>query len=409
MAIIRNAANTMMKGRVGQTTYYISKGQQVARQSRNDSNYGDTARRTKLQQDRRVLWANLVEFYKISARWMPKAFESKSPGQTDYNKFMAVNVPTARIALTKSESEAAGCVVDSFVVSQGSLPSIEITNTQSGYRTNIATGTLSITELTTIAQFSQAIIANNANIHEGMQLSCAVYTQSIDPLGTPRAICRLYEVTIDTHSTSILRAYLPEFISTVVDGYLGTSSSMPEGGFAYILTELQSGGLKVSTQLLTTINESVISQYSSESQVEKAAQSYGIDTEVVLNPDTINAQSEEGEQGYILRVTWPGEDISDPDQYRVPGDYFGTWGLLYQKNIKIYTQGISDVTVSNVKLYDGSFSVINESSTIDENGVVTTSFTQIAVGSSRVVSKITITLSDGVVLEAKFLTTIPNA
>lgn len=409
MAIIRNAANTLKKGRVGETTYYISKGQQVARQSRNDSNYGESARRTQLQQNRRVLWANLVEFYKISARWMPKAFESKGPGQTDYNKFMAVNVPTARIALTKAESEAAGCVVDGYVVSQGSLPSIEIEQTVNGYKTNIALGELTITADTTIADFSNAAIQANANIREGMQLSCAVYTQSVDPLGTPRAICRLYEITIDTHSSSKLRAYFPEFISNVVSGNLGTTSNMPAGGFAYILSELQGGGLKVSTQLLTTLNVDLVSQYSSAAQVERAVQSYGVDSEVVLNPDTLNAQGEEGVQGYITRLQWPGTDISDPDQVVYPGDYVGEWGRWYDKTIKIFTQGLTDQTVSNVKVYDGVFSVMEETATISESGIISVKFSGIGHGSSRIISKVTVTLSDGLVLEADFLTTIPGA
>lgn len=409
MAIIRNAANTLMKGRVGQTTYYISKGQQVARQSRNDSNYGDTARRTLSQQERRVLWANLVEFYKISSRWMPKAFETKGIGQTDYNKFMAVNVPTARIALTKTESEAAGCVVDGFVVSQGSLPSIELTTTTGGTRTNISLGSLAIDADTTIGQFSTAAIEANANIREGMQLSCAVYTQSVDPLGTPRAICRLYEVTIDTHSSNKLRAYLPEFISSVVGGYLGTAADMPAGGFAYILSELQLGGLKVSTQLLQTNNAELIQQYSSAAQLQRAAESYGIDQEVILNPDTLNAQGEEGLQGYITRITWPGTDLSDPDHVAYPGDYIGTWGLWYDKRLSIITQGLEDVTVANVKVYDGVFSVTEESATITQQGVIQVTMSGIGHGSTRIISKVTVTLSNGVVLQADFLTTEPGS
>lgn len=409
MAIIRNAANTLMKGRVGQTTYYISKGQQVARQSRNDSNYGDTARRTLSQQERRVLWANLVEFYKISSRWMPKAFETKGVGQTDYNKFMAVNVPSARIALTKTESEAAGCVIDGFVVSQGSLPSIELITTTDGTRTNISLGSLTINADTTIGQFSAAAIEANANIREGMQLSCAVYTQSVDPLGTPRAICRLYEVTIDTNSSNKLRAYFPEFISTVIGGYLGTAANMPAGGFAYILSELQQGGLKVSTQLLQTYNDELIQQYSSTAQLQRAVESYGIDQEVILNPDTLNAQGEEGVQGYITRFQWPGNDISDPDQVAYPGNYVGQWGRWYDKTIRIYTQGLTDQTVANVKLYDGTFAVVEEAPTIDSNGVISVKFTGIGSGSTRIISKVTVTLSDGLVLEATFLTTVPGA
>lgn len=329
MAIIRNAANTMMKGRVGQTTYYVSKGQQVARQSKNDSNYGETARRTELQQNRRVLWANLVQFYKISARWMPKAFESKKSGQTDYNKFMAVNVPSARIPLTRSEAEAGACVVDGFLVSQGSLPSVEVTQTTDQWKTNIMIGELVIGSGTTIAQLSAAMISNNANIREGMQLSYASYQQTVDPLGIPRVNCRLYELTVSTTDSSKVFDHIPDVGCSTVDGCIGTSTNVPTGGFAWILSELQSGVLKVSTQLLVTKNEVLIGQKTSALELKAAAESYGIDAEVILNPATTVSQGFEPTTYYI-------EYIEVDEQRYYPGDMFGRADKAYNKDITIH-------------------------------------------------------------------------
>lgn len=404
MGIIRNAANTLIKGRVGQTTYYISKGQQVARQARNDSNYGDTARRTQLQQERRILWANLVNFYKISARWMPKAFESKRVGQTDYNKFMAINVPTARIALTKSESEAAACVVDTFLVSQGSLPSIEISQDVDGYLTNIGVGNLTIDETTTIAQFTTAAIANNANIREGMQLSFVQYTQSVDPLGTPRAICRCYEVTLSTTSSAPLRNHLPEICTQVVDGYLATVASPATGGFTYILSELQGGALKVSTQQLVTINFQLISQYTSASQISAAIQSYGLDQEVVLNPNGSVSQQEEGIPNYIQSVSWLEGDMGQ--EYTVtkyPGQVFGEWNDIRNKQLSFNCSGLDNQTFVSATLYDES----GISRTVSEGTLtgqtIKCTFDNIDAGSHRKVIRFVITLSDGLVLQADFL------
>lgn len=388
----------MMKGRVGQTTYYISKGQQVARQSRNDSNYGETARRTELQQNRRVLWANLVNFYKISARWMPKAFESKKPGQTDYNKFMAVNVPTARIALTKSESEAGGCVVDGYLVSQGSLPSIEMSQTVSAWKTNIGVGALQIGSGTTIGELTAAMIDNNANIREGMQISFVSYQQSIDPLGTPRAICRCYELTLIANSELKVRDYLPEFASVSVEGFLGTNDEISTGGFAYILSELQGGALKVSTQLLQINNAAIITQYSSTVQVKKAAQSYGVDSEVILNPNGTVAQGSESVPAFIL-----GVQVGDGTIY-TPGEYFGTYSQIYNQDVKITMSGMEGKSVNQVSITTVNNQQQNADSLTQDGNTVTCRFS-VTSDSPKVLKYLDVYTSAGDMIRCTFSTT----
>lgn len=305
MAVVRNAANTVRRGRIGETTYYVSNGQQIARQARNDSNYGETARRSEAQQSRRVLWANIVNFYKASSSWMAKAFETKRNGQTDYNKFMQVNVGAARINLTREQAAAGACVADNFIVSQGSLPSVEMTLQLSSWVTNINLGNLVIGDSTTNAEFTAAIESTNANLRRGMQLSFVSYQQTVDALGIPRLISRLYEITLDAESQSLVRNYLPAFCSTTVDGKLGTNSSLSIGGFAYIVSDLSSGSLRVSTQRLNTINAALIAQYTSKEQKDAAIASYGLDSEVVLSPTGTNPQTPEGQPIYIEYIDAP--------------------------------------------------------------------------------------------------------
>lgn len=390
----------MRKGRVGETTYYISKGQQIARQSRNDSNYGDTARRTINQQERRVLWANLVNFYKISARWMPKAFESKRIGQTDYNKFMAINVPVARIPLTKSESEASACVIDTFLVSQGSLPSVEISQDTEGYFTNIGCGSLFVSSSTTVGQFSSALIDNNANIRQGMQLSFVQYSQSVDPLGTPRAICRCYEVTLDTNSTAILQDNIPALATVNHDGYLGTSADIITGGFVYILSELVNGSLKVSTQQLVVNNNTLIAQYTTPAQLEAAARSYGVDTEVVLNPNGTVAQSEEQIPVFIQYIGWT--TAGNVTYSKFPNQVFGTWALIYNQEIFIHCSGLSGQTVEKIELYDETnFKVIETNATVEDQRIRTT-IGGIGDGSTRKVAKFMVYLSDEQIITIEY-------
>lgn len=384
-----------MKGRVGQTTYYISKGQQVARQSRNDSNYGEAARRTLGQQERRVMWSNLVEFYKVSARWMPKAFETKGVGQTDYNKFMAINVPSARIPLTKSQAEAGACVIDGFVVSQGSLPSIEITQMTNSWKTNLLIGSLQIGAATTVGEISLALINNNANCREGMQLSFASYQQTVDPLGTPRVNCRLYEFTLSSTDSSLVRDHIPALGCSSVDGAIGTSEDVPVGGFAWILSELQNGTLKVSTQLLTVNNSTLIAQYIAEQQLNAAIASYGLDTEVVLNPSNTVQQQVEPSQAYIQYIMLENQRYN-PGQNVYPAGRLHANAVTFQLSAAVAEL----VTSASVRLFaGGNYNNVTSDSISANVDSVSTTFSNVPEASTSEIDSFTLVLSTGTELK----------
>lgn len=397
MAIIRNAANMIRKGRVGETTYYVSGGQQIARQSRNDSNFGENARRSEAQQSRRVMWANLVNFYKVSQTWMPKAFESKKRNQSDYNKFMAVNINSSAIALTKEESAAGACVIAPYIVSQGSLPSIEIVTLTDQWRTNLALGTLSIDDSTTNAQLTAALEASNANVRAGMQLSFVSYQQSVDALGTPRAICRCYEITLSRTSSDLVRSYLPTFCSQSVEGYLGTNTNISVGGFAYILSELSAGGLKVSTQQLVSTNQLLIDQYSSSEHITEAVKSYGLDTEVILSPSGTNEQAPEEQPLYIQLAVLDGVTY-------MSGSYVGLFSELAGKSIQLNLSAPRNSNVTAIRLYapSGGYSVATN---IDKNGKVVTATAPASMSSSGALASIVLILADGTQSSISFATT----
>lgn len=401
MAIIRNAANRVMRGRVGETTYYVSKGQQVARQAQNDSNYGETARRTDAQQSRRVLWSNLVQFYKISARWMQKAFETKRSGQTDYNKFVQVNIGASRIALTKSESVAGACVADRYVVSQGSLPSVAVTASGAQWYTNLMIGNLNIGAATTIGELTAALVANNANVRAGMQISFVSYMQSVDSIGTPRVSCRCYECTLVTDSTLLVRDYLPEFCSTSINGTLGTSSSIAAGGFAYILSELVNGQLKVSTQQLIISDNTFIEQYSSAQQVEQAILSYGINTEVILSPVDTVAQEPEPVPVYITAVNYTKDGVI---QVVSPNRYFGQCDTLYETPATILLRGLSGRTVTTVRLLHGTDNTYQGTISSQDSQSVTATFNSIRETDTSIIRGIQIVLSDETLVAVAFAT-----
>lgn len=282
MALIRNTAAMRLRGRVGNTTYYTEGGRQIARVSQNSSNYGETARRTEQQQSQRAKWANLVNFYKASRAWMPKAFENKKRTQSDYNRFMQLNVAAASVYLTKDMYAQGGCVVEPFKISEGSLRSVQVYKQANIWKTDLALGALEITEDTTVGALSSALIANNSHLHNGVQITFVSYQQQVTAGEVPQIICTAYELTLDNQSSLKARAFLPSFCLNSEGGYIATSVSISTGCFAYIISDSTSGKTLVSTQSLINNNEVLIEQYSSAAAIQASIDSYGVDQDVFL-------------------------------------------------------------------------------------------------------------------------------
>lgn len=282
MAQIRNTAAMTYKGRVGNMTFYVEGGRQLARVAQNSSNYGETARRSEAQQGRRVRWANLVNFYKASKGWMAKAYETKKRTQSDYNKFMSLNINNARIFLTKQAAAMGACITDEFKISEGSLRTINIVKTGDSWRTDINMGGLDPGDSTTVAEFSTAVINGNNYVHEGMQLTFVSYQQTEFASGVPSVICTAYEVTIDETNNDPLFAYIPSFAMELNGGFVGASAAISRGCFAYIWSETINGSVRVSSQTLINNNQALINTYSTEVAMRMAIASYGLDADVFL-------------------------------------------------------------------------------------------------------------------------------
>lgn len=399
MGVIRNAANQQIKGKVGAVTYYVSEGRQIARQALNNSNYGESASRSERQQTQRVKWANLVNFYKVCRNWMPKAFEGKKAGQSDYNRLMQVNMPNTDVYLTKNEAAVGACVAEDYLISQGSLPSVEITRGVNRWVSNIYVGDLTIGDSTTVGAFSQALVENNTNIEYGMQISYVSLMQSVDSLGIPRLICTFYEVTLKRNSEDLLYDYLPNLCASVFDRCLATSEGVPIGAFAYVVSDLRGGALKVSTQVLVTNNESLITQYTSVLQMQKAIMSYGLDPGVVLSPLTENEQGATPVPSWIRGIMIgeelykPGEDTPKtstwPEGALIPVLFnaYGLYGLV----IGVIVEGAGQSFVCEWRQIGQATDQL----------LITTDLTQY-LGPDDTIDKVSVTLSTGQVLEAEF-------
>lgn len=271
--------------------------------------------RTEAQMNQRVKWANLVNFYRANASWMKYAYETRKTNQSEYNKFMSLNVTDSRIFLTKQQAAAGACVVYPYLITQGSLPSIETIAYNDGWQSNIVLDNdTQFSGLTTVAEFSQNVLRNNPGIQEGDQLSFIRFTQLTNAdTGVPYVVVRKYEILIKSNGTGLLNDYLPisyvDSNESSSDCRLVVLNSGNAGGFALILSRTIGGRTYVSSQRIVIANNAaLISAYSSTTQLATAIASYGESTEAFLSSTSANGAPTAPVANAIAYVTQDGVD-----------------------------------------------------------------------------------------------------
>lgn len=275
MAKIRNTFSGLRNGRIGGISYYSQRGIEIARVAQNSSNYGETASRTQAQQSRRIMWANLVNFYKYSRRWLVKGFQSKGERQTDYNAFMSANLASARIPLTKEQAQGGGIVLDSFIVSRGTLASVTDTSVTDSLESRIDCPSGTITATTTVGAFSAAIIAANDFITEGMQVSLIKYTQVSHAAGAVPVVTGVaYEVTLDESSAELLSSYIP--FGQVDDEFDALSSPLDANQAGYWIISITSGNMTLVSSESLVIKTPLATSWATAEQINAAIASYGL-------------------------------------------------------------------------------------------------------------------------------------
>lgn len=285
MAISRNNLSMKLTGRVGAYSYYTTTGgRQIARVAQNSSNYGESATRTEPQQMRRSKWGNLVNFYKLNKTFFRRAFESKSSNQSDYNKFMSVNLPTARVALTKNDYSLGGCVLDSFRVSEGSLRGITDSYKAGQLKSVIECSFSGALTSKTVGELSTDLLAHNSFIMEGDQITYVYWRQFVTVDRVPRFYSEYFEITLDKKSTVPMSSLPNSDLVGAEDGFLFGEMDYEGALAAFVLTRQSQGSLQVSTETAILNSDIYLRQWTGEEAEKKAIASYGVDNTAMLEP-----------------------------------------------------------------------------------------------------------------------------
>ncbi len=283
MAIL-TGINSKMRGKVGNWVYARLNGQTVAKEKADKK---ATPTRSNAQMLTRMQWANLVNLYGAFKGTLHPSFENKPITRSDYNMFISANVNANPVYLTQNQARQGGCLVAAYQITRGKLPSITVEFGNNDIpETNIAVGSLTIGNSTTLKAFSDAIIQNNSGWMSGDQLSVFVAHQMMDAnTGVPRVEINAVEITLDSAGdTTMLSDLVETSFFSVVDGCLALSGPV-NGGVAFVHSRYVNGKTSVSTQFFV-VNNSYLAQYQTSAAYQNAVASYGgINKDDFLTPN----------------------------------------------------------------------------------------------------------------------------
>lgn len=286
MAVTRNNLSMKMNGKVGAYSFYTSTGgRQVARIANNSSNYGETAKRTVAMQTRRSRWGNLVSFYSANKDLMARAYERKGANLSDYNRFMQLNIPLASVSLVKDDFMRGMAILQEYVIADGSLPEIDVAEVEeSGMVFNLLSKIDGEFADNTIGQISEDLLDNNPQLQVGDQLTFISYTNAGTTPSTIRIYRHLCEVTIDPKSAVSFGTLKYANIIAGNGNKVVIAGQGDVFGQAIIHSRSVGGSLLVSRAKITLNSDTLVRQFSAPEAVKKAIDSYGVDTEKLLEP-----------------------------------------------------------------------------------------------------------------------------
>ena len=242
--------------------------------------------RSEAQMRTRTKFTNIVSMYRGIRPLLNYGFEAKPKTLSDYNMFVKLNMQRTPIYLTKSAVAGGACVATAYQISQGSLPAIVLTGTGQNVKTDIRLGGESITSNTTVAQFSAAVVQNNADYRYGDQISFFLVKQMVNAeTGIPYCQFSAAKVILDAANDEKLADVTGSshgFASA--DGVLAHVGNDGDCAYAWVHTRKSDGKTLVSSQSLVSANTKE-AEYKGDAAYNLSKSSYGSSIESFLVPD----------------------------------------------------------------------------------------------------------------------------
>ncbi len=278
---------TQMSGRIGQFIYRRTKSGTVVYEAPAKG----VAKRTEAQMQMRTQWGNLAGVFRQFNRTLKRGFEGLNGRMSDFNAFLQANIGIVKVYVGKTVLLNGGSVLAPYQITRGSLPSVAMRLGDGNVLvSDISLGGLTITATTTVADFSNALIACNDDYEAGDQLTFFYGRQTTDNVtGVPRAKVSGFKVMLDPHDTMPLWDVVSPLGFSSAEGYLAMNDGISDAAAVWVHSrEDGAGGVRVSTQFMY-VDSGILDKYQGSEAMKDAADSYGgiNNSAAYLNPNSM--------------------------------------------------------------------------------------------------------------------------
>lgn len=174
MAKVKSIYYKGTKGKLAGATLYTTRGVTILR----DVNDSPRNPRTDAQMAHRTKLANLVNFYQLGRSYFARAFENKPRMNSDYNKFVSLNLASSPVYLTKQDAGLNVAVPADYQMTEGLLEcagvTTAVTTGTNDISASVTVAGLTISATTTIGDLTSALISAGGGWKAGDQLSIVV-------------------------------------------------------------------------------------------------------------------------------------------------------------------------------------------------------------------------------------------
>ncbi len=235
--------------------------------------------RTYEQMARRALWLNVTAVARhLTTASFKFAFEDKSQGQTDYNMFYKFALKHANpVYVTKQMSEKKLCVPVDYEVSRGSLGKVDLSYNASGTTFTSSLSAATISNTTTVAEFSLDLLAKNtvSGWRIGDKLAYVVLIGTMGDDGYLHFEVKGASVLLSADDTATLASVMP--LLSVVNGKVAVTGSQYSCAAVIHVRPSTGKGVCVSSQSLVLSTDLITyaSAYQTTTAKETAMNSLG--------------------------------------------------------------------------------------------------------------------------------------
>lgn len=276
-----------MKGNAGQLSFRQQDGMTiVSGRIYNNKSAGYGA--SYAQREQRIRLAGLVNLYKALAAFEKKAWEGKPARVSDYNMFVKKNLSAANVYFTKEQASMGASYPMRCLVAQGSMSPIALSWVAEDIVSDLALGEFVVESQAKVGDLSAAIIDNNYGYKQGDKITfglCRIVWLQVGETRFPSVQTEYIELTLDTTSEALISEVCTSAHASFsnADGKLTITAV----GDACVIvhTREENNKLLCSTQMMVLAVRSGATQpYSTDEAKEAAAQSYGYQPTVLIQP-----------------------------------------------------------------------------------------------------------------------------